>query len=364
MSTDGAPVITAWTVMSGLGAGAGTLTAGLRSGRSAVTELDPTAWPGPLGHGAPIPAFTVAGALGRKGTRSMDRATGIAVATVGMLLDDPEQPVGPTGRRDLALVLGTGSGSVQSIMDFTRDSLTQDRPYLVDPARFPNTVMNCAAGRCAIRYGIEGPNSTIAAGRLTALHVLRYATRLLRAGHAEAVLCGAVEEFSVQRSWLEWHARPDGDRLRPLGEGCALFLLERPFAAARLGGEPLLRVCATAFRGFQDASAARPALAECVHEALSRSGAGPADVWAVVPSPHDEETGAAQQGALGDVLGAATPLWLRPEELIGDTSAAAGAFQLAAVLAEGIPRPTWGRTALVTAIDAGGLAGCLAVSPL
>src|SRR5699024_7600310 len=83
---------------------------------------------------------------------------------------------------DAGLVLGTHTGSAQSIMDFTRESLVSAKPFYVDPSLFPNTVMNCAAGQSAIWHQLKGPNTTIAGGRGTGLLALQYALRLQRAG--------------------------------------------------------------------------------------------------------------------------------------------------------------------------------------
>jgi hypothetical protein len=167
-----------------------------------------------------VPDFQVRAVLGKKGTRSMDRVTGLAITTVGRLLDDaPRNREVATGE-SAALVLGTTIGSVQSQMDFVRDSFTGERPYLVDPARFPNAVMNCAAGQSAIWHRLKGPNTTIAGGRAAGLYALNYTRRLLRFGRAGTVLCGAVEEFSTERSWLGRHTREAEGATdpRPAGE--------------------------------------------------------------------------------------------------------------------------------------------------
>ncbi|MFG3052733.1 beta-ketoacyl synthase N-terminal-like domain-containing protein [Kitasatospora sp. NPDC048239] len=346
-------VFSAWSAVSPFGTGAQAYRTGVRAAESALDVLDQEQYPGPYRQGGLVPGFTAADALGRKGTRSMDRVTALAVATFGRLLDG----CGPAllARPDrVGLVLGTGSGSVQSIMDFTRDSLTGDRPYLVDPARFPNTVMNRAAGQSAIWHGIKGPNSTIAGGSLTGLLALGYAARLHRGGHCDRVLCGAAEEYSVQRAWLEWHAAGEGHR-PPLGEGGVAWLLEPAEEAAAAGRPALARLLGTRFRAYHRPEEAGPALTACVRAALADAGAGAADVRLVAPLGADGE-----EEALRAALPAgARPAWIRCRPLLGDTSAAATGLQLAAVLAAadegGLPP---GTAALVTAIDRDGTVGC------
>ncbi|MEV6808878.1 beta-ketoacyl synthase N-terminal-like domain-containing protein [Streptomyces sp. NPDC051132] len=351
-------VFSSWSAVSPYGVGSEPFRAGIRAGRGAITTLDPQTYPGPFSEGAPVPDFDIAEQVGRKGTRAMDRVTALAVTAVGLVLADggPELTSRP---EDTGLVLGTGSGSVQSIMDFTRDSLVGERPYHVDPARFPNTVMNRAAGQSAIWHGIKGPNTTIAAGRLTGLTALSYAARLRAGGHCARVLCGVAEEYSVQRAWLEWHGRDADDQETPLGEGAAVFLLETARDARAAGRRIRARLLATRFRAFTDPSEAHGALAECVRAALKQAGAHTEDVRVVAPVETGGTLAGVEDAAIGDVLGAGERRRIGSRALLGDTSAAAAGLQVAAALAVWEEEQTEpGTLALVTAIDRDGTAGC------
>ena len=343
-------VFSAWSAVSPYGIGGDAFTAGVVAGRDATTELDQDTYPGPYPRAGLVPEFSAAGALGRKGTRTMDRVTAIAVSAVGQVISDcgPDLLAEPDR---VGLVLGTGSGSVQSIMDFTKDSLTGIKPYHVDPALFPNTVMNRAAGQSAIWHGIKGPNTTIAGGALTGLLALSYAVRLYRGGHCDRALLGAAEEYSVQRAWLEWHGRTGDGDAPALGEGGAVFLLERASDAESAGRSPLATVLATRFRAFGEAADARQAVADCVRAALTQAGVAAADVRLVAPAGGEFE--AAEDGGLADALDGGTPEFVRCGRLFGDTSAAGASFQLAAVLATG-----GGGIALVTGVDRDGTVGC------
>jgi 3-oxoacyl-[acyl-carrier-protein] synthase II len=353
--TADALVVSGWSAISPFGLGAKRFADGLLGGEPAVTEVDQEIWPGPFVRAGLVPDFTIVDVLGRKGTRSMDRATALAVATVGMLLE--QNPAGLTDRPEsIGLVLGTGSGSVQSIMDFTRDSLIGEKPFHVDPARFPNTVMNRAAGASAIWYGLKGPNTTIAGGALTGLLALNYAGRLFRREHCETIVCGAVEEFSIQRGWLECHAR--NRAAGPLGEGCATFLLESAGAAHRNGRTPLATVLGAGFGAFHRPGTAREALARCTAQALRRAGADPADVRVHVPSIAEGRLREQENAGVHDVVGTPPRRWNCLRQ-IGDTGAASAAFQLAAALAIGAEHPDLaGRLALVTSVERDGTVGC------
>ncbi|RSS80814.1 beta-ketoacyl synthase N-terminal-like domain-containing protein [Streptomyces sp. WAC06614] len=356
------PVITAWSAVSPYGIGRAAFADGLRERRTTVTELGPEHGTLPGGAGHVVPGFSVREVLGKKGTRSMDRVTGLAVAAAGALLDDsPRNRAVGTGE-GAAFALGTTTGSAQSMMDFTRDSFTGEQPFFVDPARFPNTVMNCAAGQSAIWFRLKGPNATIAGGRTAGLHALNYSRRLLGAGRARTVLCGAAEEFSQARAWLEHHSgdQPaDGTPAAPaLGEGCAMLLVE-PHTPEDADQPVLAEVLAVELGVVLDGDPG-PALVACLRAALRRAGVAPSEVAAVARSGAPGREGLREADAVHEVFGAVGPADLTPTGLIGDTGAAAAAFQAAALLsyAEDRPAEAAGRIGVITSVDRTGTVGC------
>ncbi|MET9610108.1 beta-ketoacyl synthase N-terminal-like domain-containing protein [Streptomyces sp. NPDC006512] len=361
----GRPVITAWSAVSPYGIGRAAFTEGLRERRATVTGLGPEHGTTPDGVGHVVPGFSIREVLGKKGTRSMDRVTGLAVTAAGALLDDsPRNRAVGTGE-GAAFALGTTTGSAQSMMDFTRDSLTGDQPFFVDPARFPNTVMNCAAGQSAIWFNLKGPNATIAGGRTAGLHALNYSRRLLGSGRARTVLCGAAEEFSQARAWLEHHSGEQDTGPGPapapvpaLGEGCAMLLVE-PHTPEDAGQPVLAELLAVELRVVLDGDP-RPTLVSCLRAALRRAGVEPAQVAAVARSGAPGREGLGEADAVREVFGAVDHADLTPTGLIGDTGAAAAAFQAAALLSYAADRPAEaaGRIGVITSVDRTGTVGC------
>jgi 3-oxoacyl-[acyl-carrier-protein] synthase II len=301
-----------------------------------------------------VPDFEVRRVLGAKGTRSMCRATGLTIATTGRLLTrfalDRQHRAGHADD-ELGLVLAT-SDNVQTVVDFNRDSWTASRPYGVDPARLPVTLMNVHAGQSAMWHRLRGPNSTISGSHLGSLLALRYTGRLLRRGHARVVLCGAVEEDSETRAAYAAARAVPGSR-RPLGEGCVIFLVE---SADRLAPErpALAELLAVEFGFASSEGAVRAALAGCLSRALARTGV-PADrISAVVPSPAVDARGGEEQLAIKAVLGE-VPVVSAIHDALGDTDAVAAAFQIVGLLTD---PALAGRIAAVTATDAEGRVGC------
>jgi 3-oxoacyl-[acyl-carrier-protein] synthase II len=245
-------------------------------------------------------------------------------------------------------------------MDFTRSALTGDRPYLVDPARFPNTVMNFAAGQCAIRYGLRGPNATLAAGRCTGLLAVRYGIRLLALRHADRVIAGAVEEMSDQRGRLEAIGRgPSASAV--LGEGCALLTLE-PAGPGEPGDGDLGVVLDVATRVAVRPELAAAALIAAIEAVLRYL---PSNAVLDYHAPYDAAPDSAESRAIAAVTGAEDepPLTLDVTSAIGDTGAASAMFQLQAVLGVGHCPPLGSRPqyGLITSIDGEGVVGAMLV---
>lgn len=349
------PVISGWSAISGFGLGRREFSAGIQSGRAATLPLDREAWPGPVHEASIVPNFEPRAILGRKGTRSMDRVTALAIVAVDDLLERRDATEITPEDEQIALVLGTSTGSAKSIMSFTRDSLTEAKPYFVDPSRFPNTVMNCAAGHSAIWHRLRGPNVTVAGGRASGLLALRYSRRLLRAGRAKSIVCGGVEEFSSERAWLEWHARDGQAGAVAPGEGCGVVLLEDACACTRKPLAELLAVeVALAGPGEEQA-----ALARCIRRSIAEAQVRADEVWAIVPSGSMRPDADREREAIECVFGPPKPSSLACTELVGDACSATVAFQLATAfaIAEDTPEAA-GRAVLLTAIDVDGVVGC------
>ena len=347
-------VISAWSAVSPFGIGGAAFARGVAEGRRAVTPLGPDAGPD---RAAVVPGFDAREVLGRKGTRSLDRVGALSLATAGELLGSGGRNREVATGEHAALVLGTTLGSAKSMMDITRDTLTQELPYFIDAARIPNAVMNSAAAQCAIRHGIKGPNTTVAGGRSAGLFALRYALRLLSTGRARAVLCGGAEEFTEERAWLEHHGS-GAPAAEALGEGCGLFLVEPSHGEDLTGAPPVLAEILAVETAVHMGDGWVDTAADCLRRALSRGEATADEIWAVSLAGADEWDEAVR-AVCAEPPGGRHPVRLPGDETWGDAGAATAAFQIASALvaAEHDPAAA-GRLAVVTSFDQGGVLGC------
>ncbi|MBF4999578.1 3-oxoacyl-ACP synthase [Nocardia sp. BSTN01] len=301
-----------------------------------------------------VSGFDIEVALGRRGTRAMERSTGLAVETTGRLLDRVglgRENRTPDADDELGIVLSVCDGT-QAIVDFANDTWVYAKPYQVNPAKIPANLMNFHAGQCAIWHRLRGPNATVCGGPAGGLLALNYARRLQRGGHARTLLCGAVEEYSAARVKYEV-AQSVTSEQRAFGEGCVVFLVEsdRPKGASR---EPLADLLAVEFGAYTRLDTIDTALSECIRRALRRTDVKADKVRVVAPSPGVGLRGRAELAAISDVFGRIR-LATSGLDALGDTGAAAAGFQIVELLI-GPGEP--GRIAMATTSDDEGRVGC------
>ena len=144
-----------------------------------------------------IKEFNAAAYLGEKGLRLLDRTTKVVNVAAKFAIEDAKLNIDESNTDKVGVVLGTTLGSVYSISEFDKTAL-RDGPRFINPALFPNTVINSPASQISIRFAIKGFNTTIATGFTASLDALRYAYDFIQLGRANAVVVGGVEELCIQ----------------------------------------------------------------------------------------------------------------------------------------------------------------------
>ncbi|GAA0677831.1 beta-ketoacyl synthase N-terminal-like domain-containing protein [Kitasatospora atroaurantiaca] len=310
-----------------------------------------------------VPEFKVADHLGRKGNRYLDRLTSFGLVACKQVLEEVGAPETAEERARTGVVMATNTGSVSSHSALLHDTLAQEKPYQLNPAQFPNTVMNCAAGQMAIRNKLKGLNATVAGGQTAGLFAFRHARIAMALGRADRLLVGGAEELSGPAAWA-WHRTGVLTEQAALGEGCAVFVVEEPGEREPLA---LLLGCEVGYFG----PSAEPAgqrhslsggLALVIERALERSGVRPEEIDTVsLGATHHIGLDRVEERGVRAALGGALPSPVRVGEVLGETYSAAGALQLAALLALWAGEPAGPRTGLVTSVGHDGNAGALVV---
>ncbi len=305
-------------------------------------------------HAGEISNFQPEPYLGSKGLRNLDRTTLLALVAAKLAIDDAKLDITDDNRNDIGVVLGSTMGSVHSISEFDKEGL-REGPRYVNPAHFPNTVINSPASQVAIRYGLRGLNTTIATGFTAGLDAIGYAMDMLQLGRVQALLVGGVEELCIE-TFLGFYklgslaTSPNGhqpvyapfDSRRCgtlLGEGATFFTLESAAHAAARGAAPYASLCsyATQFRSSSmyrfDPTADGPTSA--MRQALDEADVETGDVDYVAACANSTKAvDAMEEIAIEKVFGAhASALTIATvKSLLGESFSAGAAFQLAAAV--------------------------------
>ncbi|MEU7690676.1 hypothetical protein OHB01_25080 [Microbispora hainanensis] len=353
--------ITSCGVVSPAGLGLEPLEHALRHGLESRAEPEESPEDYPPRPLWAIPDLEVAELLGRKGLRHVDRFTKLGLVACRLALDGIGGLDADAGA-DTGVVLATNTGSLTSMVEVGIDTLVQEKPYLVNPGNFPNVVTNACTGQVAIRNSLRAVNSVVSSGQAASLAAIRFARTAIEQRRAGRVLVGGVEELSPAAAW-GWHLSGALVDDAPVGEGCALFLVEDA-EAVRASGRTApaeMLACEVAYRGHGTAQEQAEALTECVERALERSGVSPGAVdTASLGATNHWVRDDLERWALGEALGRPVP-HVRVGEVLGELYSASGAMQLAALLALWREPAREPRIGLVTSIGEDGNVGCLVV---
>lgn len=359
-------VVTGVGIVSPLGIGRQEFWSALARGCSGVKEL--TLFQvdsGASRKAAEITNFDPQSVLGKKGLRLLDRTTRLTLCAAKLALDDAGYEISGHTAASVGVVLGSFVGSLKSRSDFYYEAI-KGGPRSVNPALFPNTVVNSPASQVSIRFGITGFNATITNGFTSSLEAVDYAVNMIRSGRAQAVLAGGTEELAEASFWAlssagllsrdEDHclecSRPY-DRGRNgfvFGEGSAILFLENLEHArsrgARILGEYKGGAFSTDQRAYKKYSYRMNGSEVAIKNSLLYSRLNPEDIGWVAAGANSSLVGDAGEGrVLQRVFGRGGARIMAPaiKSMIGETASAAGAFQIAAALlglAEGTVPPT------------------------
>lgn len=305
--------------------------------------------PHPALRVAEVADFDAARYVGEKGLRNNDRLTRLSIVAARLCLEHAAiKASGAFTAYDgdaVGVVASTAYGSTEAVAENNRIAKTEDPRYL-NPARFPNTVINSAFGYVSIWEELRALNVTVTNGPTGPLDAMSCAGVYLDAGRARAIVTGGAEASSeaLWESLLRVGALAcEGDETHPsnegiaLGEGAALFALESLDDAAARGARVWGEIVGYGSQFDHDAAAphlvapSSTALTRAIREALDDAGVAPEDVHLVVSGVSGQPAlDAAERAAIAEALPATAVC--APKARLGETFGASGALALACVL--------------------------------
>jgi 3-oxoacyl-(acyl-carrier-protein) synthase len=313
---------------------------------------------------AEVRNFDANALLGEKGHRNLDRLTKYLIVAARRALEHAGLKgngkfISKLGPEQIGVCSSTAYGSLDSITELHIVAELED-PRYINPARFPNTVINAAAGYVSIWEDLRAPNVTIVDGNCGALDaVLSCATHLAHR-RADAFLVGGGDVLSepLYRAFQKLGALAEGDaEWSPgsedstgmhLGEGAAYLCVERRSEAEARGAtvRAVITGYGTAFEPPTHEAlllnATPVAVARAIRLALDDAGLPAERVDAVCASCSGlPRYDAAELYGIEQALGADVCVGV-PKAIWGECFAGAGALGMAAAVAwiEGVtPAP-------------------------
>jgi 3-oxoacyl-[acyl-carrier-protein] synthase II len=223
-----------------------------RSGVDAITLFEPADFP--VRIAAEVPGLAPEAVFGKRRARHLDRVTQLALVAAAEALEGSKLNVGAEPDR-VAVIFGTGVGGIQSFEDGA-SVLAERGPEWVSPYTLPMMIPNMVTGEVAMEWGIRGYSSCTSTACSASAQAIGEGLDLIRAGRADAVVCGGTEApitrvgiagFAAMKALSTRNDDPAAAS-RPfdagrdgfvMGEGSAVLVLEEREMALRRGA-PIL----------------------------------------------------------------------------------------------------------------------------
>lgn len=257
-------VVTGLGAVCPLGAGVESAWRRLCQGESGLTAVDPVLMRDvparavgavPSVADDPEAGFDPDGSTDARERRKMDRFIEFALAASSEALASARWTAGDGDPDRVATIIGSGIGGFGAIR---RAVETVERVGVrrLSPFTVPAFLANLAAGWVSIRHGLRGPLGTPVTACAAGVQAIGDAARLLRAGEADAALCGGAEScidrvslggFAAARALATRESDPSRasrpfDDARDgfvMGEGAGILFIETLEHARSRGATPI-----------------------------------------------------------------------------------------------------------------------------
>lgn len=130
--------------------------------------------------------------ISRREARRRDRYQQLATIAANEAMAQAELPITDDNRDRIGVILGTGVGGMQTLID--QETVWREKGLRrLSPFGITMIMPNGAAGMLAIDYGLQGPSLTITTACAAANDAIGNAYRAIRYGEMDAVLTGGSE---------------------------------------------------------------------------------------------------------------------------------------------------------------------------
>lgn len=236
--------------------------------------------------------------LDRREISRLDRFTQFALVAGNEAVTDAGIDFSQYDPFRCGVIVGSGIGGLVTISEQI-EKLTLKGPERVSPLTIPKLMLNAAGGNLSIRYGLRGPNYSVATACASATNAMGNAFALIRDGHAEVCITGGTEAamtpisiaaFGNMRALSERNDAPQRasrpfDALRDgfvLAEGAGILVFEELESAQKRGASIYAEVLGHGATGdaghITQPSSDGAGAAEAMRQALADSGIESTDI--------------------------------------------------------------------------------------
>jgi 3-oxoacyl-[acyl-carrier-protein] synthase-1 len=187
-------VITGMGLVSCIGNELDTVAAALRDGRSGIRRIDEYTALELRSQVAGVPSIADEPAIDRKIRRYMGDAALYAYCAMRRAIDDARLAPADIASPRVGLVVGSGIGSAQHIIENV-DTMRAKGRHKLPPYLVPRVMASSASACLATAYGIRGASYSISSACATSAHCMASAFDLIAAGRQDIVIAGGCEEI-------------------------------------------------------------------------------------------------------------------------------------------------------------------------
>ena len=130
--------------------------------------------------------------MDRKEARRLDPYIQYAIAATDQAIADSSLDLSKETPTDIGVLIASGTGGVTSLIDNVllteKSGLRKASPFLI-----PNMLVDSAAGKIAIIYGLRGPNFSVVNACASGTAATGEAYELIRRGDAQVMVTGGAE---------------------------------------------------------------------------------------------------------------------------------------------------------------------------
>lgn len=161
-----------------------------QSGIDTITLFDATEYKTQIA--GEVKGFDPQAHFGRKEARRMSRMTQFTLFAAQQAFDDAHLTVTETNKSRIGVVVGSGMGSLDPIVDSV-NVLNERGPYRVSPFFVPMMLADTPAAMVSMQHGLGGPNMYVATACATGNDAIGQAARVVQHGAADVMIAGGAE---------------------------------------------------------------------------------------------------------------------------------------------------------------------------